>query len=154
MDHVSNDGEFRRRRRKKKRMDEESIDSVSTISKIVEEGEVIKENVEDVNKKKKPTRESSLEEYSHLQTKKKKKKTKKTIETNKEESHDDNSSIQKRKIGRRKKKRNSVSSDEGYLGEEKLKLKRKNRTKITDSQSLHKEDFYSDPQLATTLQGK
>ena len=31
--------------------------------------------------------------------------------------------------------------------------KRKDRRKITDSQSLLKEDFYSDPRLATTLQG-
>ena len=39
-------------------------------------------------------------------------------------------------------------------GNEKYKKsKRKDRRKIADYQSLLKEDFYSDPQLATTLQG-
>ena len=54
---------------------------------------------------------------------------------------------------RRKKQGDSASSSEGEGKENYQKSKRKDRRKITDSQSLLKEDFYSDPQLATTLQG-
>ena len=55
MDLVTSDTEGRKRRRRKKRIDEESIDSVSTISKIVEEGKSMEPTDIEIQKKKKPT---------------------------------------------------------------------------------------------------
>ena len=64
MDPVLSDIEKRKRRRSKKRMDEESIDSVSTISKTVETGETLKQSDGENKKNNEPTCESSLEEHN------------------------------------------------------------------------------------------
>jgi len=128
----------RRRRRRKKRQDEESIDSVSTISKIVEE-EREKDNV-------------SVE---NLDPSKKKKKLKKIKETSNDIQ--DEGMVKSRRKKKKKRAASLSSSEENDVeaedGEKKGRRRREGKKKISGSQSLLKEDFYSDPQLATTLQG-
>ena len=113
----------RRQRRRRRRQDEVSLDSVSTISKLVEETEG--------------------------RRKKKLKKIKETPTDNPEDGEE-------KKAKKKKKKGQSgsvSSSEEGYVSEKKHK-KRKEKKKLTGSQThLLKEDFYSDRELATTLQG-
>ena len=112
----------RRERRRKKRQDEVSLDSVSTVSKAVEETE----------------------------GKRRKKKMKKINET----SADSPSGEKKHRRKKKKGTSGSVSSsEEGTVSEKKVK-KRREKKKLTGSQThLLKEDFFSDRELATTLQG-
>ena len=112
----------RRERRRKKRQDEVSLDSVSTVSKAVEETE----------------------------GKRRKKKMKKINETSTESPGEEKKQRKKKKKG----PAGSVSSsEEGYVSEKKVK-KRREKKKLTGSQThLLKEDFFSDRELATTLQG-
>ena len=142
MDHQDHNQAERRRRRRKKRQDEESIDSVSTISKIVDE-----------------EREREALGVDNLEATKKKKKLKKIKETSKD-SQDEEPVKPRRK--KKKKRTGSVSSSEENDGEAgvgegdrrgRRRREREGRKKLSESQSLLKEDFYSDPQLATTLQG-
>ena len=128
----------RRRRRRKKRQDEESIDSVSTIGKIVEE-ERERDNVTPDNQ----------------DASKKKKKLKKIKETSRDSPGEETVKPRRKK---KKKRVPSLSSSEENGGEaeeegKKGKKRREGRKKVTGSQSLLKDDFYSDPQLATTMQG-
>ena len=132
----------RRRRRRKKRQDEESIDSVSTISKMVEE-ERERENLDN----------------DDIPETKKKKKLKKI----KESSQDDpEEGLVKPRRKKKKKRAASVSSSGEAEGEaeaeaeEKRGKRRRDRKKTGGtggSEALLRDDFYSDPQLATTLQG-
>lgn len=140
MDHQDHGQAERRRRRRKKRQDEESIDSVSTISKIVDE-----------------EREKEALGVDNLEATKKKKKLKKIKETSMD-SPDEEPVKPRRK--KKKKRSGSVSSSEENEGEAgegdrkgRRRREREGRKKLSESQSLLKEDFYSDPQLATTLQG-
>ena len=126
----------RRRRRRKKRQDEESIDSVSTISKIVEEErerETLDTDIPDSRRKKK-------------------------LKKIKESSNDDpEEGLVKPRRKKKKKRAASVSSSGEAEGEaeveEKRGKRRKDRRRTGGSEALPREDFYSDPQLATTLQG-
>ena len=151
------DGEIsRRQRRKKKRADEESIESVSTISKIVEDElkpklEVAKETEDIIN-------EESFEAKIVEVTKKRKKKSRSRGEEGEEAKDDDEAASmteqRKTKSRRRKKKQaEGYQSSDSEGNERKQKSKRRTRKRITDSQTLLRDDFYSDPQLATTLQG-
>ena len=125
----------RRRRRRQKRLDEESIDSVSTVSRIVEDQDKLDNDTDqDV-------------------VTRRKKKLKKIKESSKDETTTDAENRPKKK--KKKKHEESISSTEDFpASERRHKKKSRDRKKITGSQALLKEDFYSDPQLATTLQGK
>ena len=125
----------RRRRRRQKRLDEESIDSVSTVSRIVEDQDKLDNDTDqDV-------------------VSRRKKKLKKIKESSKDETTTDAENRPKKK--KKKKHEESISSTEDFpASERRHKKKSRDRKKITGSQALLKEDFYSDPQLATTLQGK
>jgi len=150
----------RRRRRKKKKIDEESIDSVSTISKIVEAGDDLKQISEENIANQTSKNENPIENAVSEKTKKRKKKTRNIPENSEADKKEENivdeneSGQQKPKTRRRKKKSNdSVSSSEEDGREKQPRYKKKEKRRATDSQTLLKEDFYSDPQLATTLQG-
>ena len=112
----------RRERRRKKRQDEVSLDSVSTVSKAVEETE----------------------------GRRRKKKMKKINETLTDSPGEEKKQRKKKKKGQT----GSVSSSEEGNGSEKKVKKRREKKKLTGSQThLLKEDFFSDRELATTLQG-
>ena len=129
----------RRRRRRNKRIDEMSIDSVSTVSKAVDDPPADNE-IKEVDK-------VSVEEPDVVR--KKKKKLKK-IKTSSNDTPDETPVKEKRK-----KKKETLSSSEEHLTVDtgRKSRKKKERKKITGSQALLKEDFYSDPHLATTLEG-
>ena len=111
----------RRERRRKKRQDEVSLDSVSTLSKTVEENEGRRRR-----KKMKKINETSTESEEKKQRKKKKKGPSGSVS----------------------------SSEEGHHVTEKKVKKKREKKKLTGSQThLLKEDFFSDRELATTLQG-
>ena len=126
-------------------MDEESIDSVSTVSKVVDDIDRSKDFRED-------DRTSPVDE---LDVKKRRKKLKKIKESSKDEIED--GSVIKPRKKKKKKQLESVSSSEDYNTgdiDKKSRKRRQERKKISESQTyLLKEDFYSDPQLASTLQG-
>ena len=137
MDPVDPGQAERRRRRRKKRQDEESIDSVSTISKMVEE-ERERENLD-----------------TDIPESRKKKKLKKIKESSKDEPED---GLVKPRRKKKKKRAASLSSSGEAEGEaepeDQRGRRRKDRRKTGGgSEALLKDDFYSDPQLATTLQG-
>ena len=142
----------RRRRRRKKRLDEESIDSVSTISRAVEEADTCRDTAEPSEQRRDDRDKHMTVEDSGI-VKIKKKKLKKI----KEASQDDVEGTTDLKPRRKKKKKSSdsVSSSEEFNGsaDTKRAKKKRDRRKLTGSQALLREDFYSDPQLATTLQG-
>ena len=76
-------------------------------------------------------------------------------ESSKDETED--CSVIKPRKKKKKKQQGSISSSEDNNGgdvDKKSRKKRQKRDRISESQTyLLKEDFYSDPQLASTLQG-
>merc|ERR1711915_381124 len=102
----------RRRRRKKKKIDEESIDSVSTTSKIVEAGDDLKQISEENIANQTSRNENPIENAVSEKTKKRKKKTRNIPENSEADKKEENivdeneSGQQKPKTRRRKKKSN------------------------------------------------
>ena len=143
----------RRRRRRKKRLDEESMDSVSTISRAVEEADTCRDTAEPSVSHRDDDRDKHLTVEDSDIVKIKKKKLKKIKETSQDDVEDTTDLKPRRK--KKKKSSDSISSSEEFNGsaDTKKAKKKRDRRKLTGSQALLREDFYSDPQLATTLQG-